>query len=44
MGNKGLFVVGFAAALLVSFFSWGWFLSPDARAKRAFFLPPNQST
>ena len=35
MGNKGFLVVGFAAALLVSFFSWEWFLSPEARVKRA---------
>ncbi len=35
MGNKGFLVIGFAAALLVSFFSWEWFLSPEARVKRA---------
>jgi len=35
VGNKGFLVVGFAAALLVSFFYWEWFLSPEARVRRA---------
>lgn len=34
MGNKGWAIVGFAAALVVGFFSWEWFLSPEARVTR----------
>jgi hypothetical protein len=34
MGNRGVLIVAFAAALLVSFFAWEWYLSPEARVKR----------
>lgn len=35
MGKKGVLIIAFAAALLVSFFAWEWYLSPEARVKRA---------
>ena len=35
MGRKGWAIVGGAAAIVVFYFSWTWFLSPQARVERA---------
>ena len=33
MGKTGWAIVAFTAALLIGFFSWEWYLSPEARVK-----------
>ena len=34
MGQKGWGIVAFAIVLVVAFFAWEWFLSPEARVSR----------